>query len=483
MTPTLLRLHLNAHPSWTPAVRHALDVLLDLIGIRYQVVADAGEADLIYGPRDGADQSRAAVWLRPHPAVSSERGQGTTAGVEILGELLAASHGVATDADPVLLTHLCLEGTVEGTLARDPYGVPKFRMLPDPLAPAVTRPLVNQLAANLEVRLRAVLGDTLVTLPRWPEGKTFVIALTHDVDEPYLHRRARYFRRRLRLALGDGRYRLAARSAVAALVAGVSETAGMRPAPADDPNFGFSSWMEFERSIGARSTFYTATTDSATAGSSLEDVAYDATDPFLSAALRWCVDQGWEVSLHASINAKDVDARMTAERAALAAIVAPAPVVGVRHHYWAIDCDRPLTTWRQHADAGLCYDSSLGMNDRVGFRRGIAWPFRPLDAARGEAIDLVQIPPTMMDGGVVASGRSREELKHVISEHLATVRSIGGLAVLDWHLEQSNPQRQAGVGPLLREVLREVAGTAGVGWMTAAEVTDWWTRRRQMLAS
>src|SRR5207237_399761 len=50
----------------------------------------------------------------------------------------------------------------------------------------VERPLLNELAAALERRLRAAAASRAVTLapnPRWPDGARFAVALTHDVDE------------------------------------------------------------------------------------------------------------------------------------------------------------------------------------------------------------------------------------------------------------------------------------------------------------
>jgi hypothetical protein len=54
--------------------------------------------------------------------------------------------------------------------------------------------------------------------------------------------------------------------------------------------------------------------------------------------------------------------------------------------------------------------------------------------------------------------------------------------VLDWHLEQSNPERLDGIGPLLQDILRDVAARSDVAWLKAADVADWWKQRRRMLS-
>jgi hypothetical protein len=72
-------------------------------------------------------------------------------------------------------------------------------------------------------------------------------------------------------------------------------------------------------------------------------------------------------------------------------------VRGNRHHYWHLDPADPNTTLARHAEAGLDYDSSLGLEYYPGFRRGICHPFRPFHPATRRVIDTVQLPPAWMD--------------------------------------------------------------------------------------
>jgi hypothetical protein len=482
MTPFVLRILIECSEKWRPALESSFDALCDIIGVGKVFVSDRADANVIYGvvPPD-VDSGR--IYLASHPFVGggSDPAQiGQTTLDTLLYELVEQAPGPKF-TDFLLLTWLCLSGAVEGACPRDPYGVPKFRTLPPSHARLIDEPIVNQAAAALEARLHAALGTGLRVLPRWPNNCRFAICVTHDVDEPLSHRRAKYFLRRLGRCAREGNFKLGVRSAVAAVNAGVAELVGMRPPTSADPNFGFFDWMAFEDSIGCRSTFYVATTTSAMAGSSFEDVAYDAHEPDFVFALKECATRGWEISLHASINARHAELAIADETRRLQALIEPMRVPGVRHHYWSLDCERPSDTWAKHRAAGLTYDSSLGMNDRVGFRRGIAWPFVPIEQLRdGAKSDLVQIPPTIMDGAVLISSPEGSRADF-ICDHLEDVASFGGLAVLDWHVEQANPKRLEGIGPDLREALHKVSGRSDVAWLCASDVEKWWRERRELL--
>jgi hypothetical protein len=194
--------------------------------------------------------------------------------------------------------------------------------------------------------------------------------------------------------------------------------------------------------------------------------------------LRRAVDAGWEVGLHASINARRVPSRVADERATLESAIPGLQVTGVRHHYWALDPELPERTLWHHVDAGLTYDSSLGIDDAPGFRRGMMWPFRPFDSERGEEVPILEVPPTLMDGAIFRTRVTAEEGRRRIEEHIGQVRKFGGAAVLDWHLEQLNPARLRGAGPVLGSVLAELAGDSDVFWATPAEIASWWRSRR-----
>jgi len=236
-------------------------------------------------------------------------------------------------------------------------------------------------------RYAALLGA-----PARPEA---AVVLTHDVDDNFRHlfaRRERWERLRRRPSL-----RRAA-----------SLAWSLRP-QRSDPN------DRFEEELGAPRTFFFASAGLA-GGGDVRDVAYDIGHPAVASVVRRLADEGAEIGVHFSIASAGSSERMRAERETLER-VAGRPVRSSRHHWWA------APTGRAHAEAGVSVDLSLGFNDRAGFRRGIASPFRPYGAD-----DVWALPTIAMDA-------ARPDLASL----WRTVEGVGGLLVLDWHVHAANP--------------------------------------------
>src|SRR5581483_3590238 len=115
------------------------------------------------------------------------------------------------------------------------------------------------------------------------------------------------------------------------------------------------------------------------------------------------------------------------------------------------------STLELHANAGLSYDSSLGLSDTPGFRRGMIWPFVPFDRTRGREAPLLEVPPTLMDGAIFYHPVTAEEGRRQIEAHVDAVKAAGGAVVFDWHLEELNPARLNGAGPVFADFLRGLA--------------------------
>jgi hypothetical protein len=240
--------------------------------------------------------------------------------------------------------------------------------------------------------------------------------------------------------------------------------------------------MELEQKLRTKSCFYVAVLSSADRLSSPDDVTYDFRHPSITKALRTAVTGGWEVGLHASINAKTIFHGIEIEKRMLEDSLDGYRVRGVRHHYWAMEPQLPEQTLWSHVAAGFQYDSSLGLNDIPGFRRGMAWPFQPFDRDRGKSVPIVEIPPTLMDGGIFYRDVSHDEGHIELQRHFERAFQYGGAVVLDWHLEQLNPSRLRGAGPALSRVLLDLVSNSDIFWASPAELTTWWQNRRKRLA-
>jgi hypothetical protein len=484
----VIRYALGVDRRWDACADYAIRLLLDGIGVPCTRVEPSGQgADLVYSVEQPADLSDGVLWIRAAEipdwnTADAELGWSTKLPVVRAGPQPGESADPVHVADDIVYsTYAIVTGALEQQAPKDACGVPVGRKSRLQAAGVLARPAIaiycEYLASMLERRRRS----ELVRVPRWPSGKTYAVVLSHDVDVPFRRAPWPFYARRLRTNIARADPRAAVHGLLhMAKAAAVTRLAPL-PDPAVDPNFCFDAWIELEASLTASSCFYVAVTTSADAAGSPFDVTYDFRHPAIIDRLRRAIDAGWEVGLHASINARRIPDRLHVERELLEDALAGYRVRGVRHHYWALDPELPERTLWGHADAGLHYDSSFGLNDVPGFRRGMMWPYRPFDRERAQEVATLEVPPTLMDGSIfyrrvtAADGRGR------IEAHLATVRDLGGAAVLDWHQEQLNPARLHGAGPALAAVLAELRGDSAVYWATPAQLAAWWASRRERI--
>jgi hypothetical protein len=302
-------------------------------------------------------------------------------------------------------------------------------------------------------RLRRKLG--LASTP-------FAVALTHDVDSPWRWTRigVRGAAARLKRDLRQARVAPALREATGLATAPVHRLRG------SDPNWRFEQIVAEERRRGASgSTFYVLAAHHDPHDGAAPD-AYARLRPRLVETLR---GTGAEVGLHGSYTAADNPSRLGEEKEALEALAGP--VQGHRYHYLRADPHRNLAPLR---DLGFAYDTTLGFPDAVGFRAGIARPFRPWDFGRDEPFDLLEIPLAAMDATLaeerylgLAARRAEPQLMRLLDWAAAN----GGSFAILWHPDRFDPLTSAGWDRLYSKVLEGVRERGGV-CMSAHELAS-----------
>ena len=305
-------------------------------------------------------------------------------------------------------------------------------------------------------RLRARLS---VEPPRW-RGARFAVALTHDVDVPWRWTRIGVLGSvaRLKRALLERRGAPAIREAHALASVPLHKLRGT------DPNWSFERICALERSLGTRSTFFVLAGHRHPADGPAPRV-YERLRPRVVETLRAA---GAEIGLHGSYIAADDESVLAGEKEGLERLAGP--VRGHRYHYLRVDPNANLAPLPR---LGLAYDSSLGFPDAVGFRAGIAQPFRPWDAASDRPIELVEIPLAVMDA-------TFEERYLGLSAKQATPRIVqlldwaaergGGFSIL-WHTDRFDRATAGGWDRLYRRVVEAVRERGGV-CLTAGELAD-----------
>ena len=424
-------------PEGAPEARYALDELARLLGCRARPAQADELAHVAYGGAGEAlcDIPRAeGSWDDPRPALTWDAGlpivhrDGAVRartpdgpGFDLLYAVFAVLTAPWERADP--RDEAGCPVAAEGWLAR--HGV-------------LGTPLVHLYAALL----RDVLGERGAELPRAAPGP---IVVTHDVDNNFGHLFAR--RERLALLRRDLRAR---RPAAARRVAGLAREL-VRPGRSSDPNDRWDEWAAAHDGWGGRPAYFVAASGLFQPGAHRQDVPYDVGHREVAATLRRLAAEGAELGLHVSLQARSAPERVARERELLEA-AAGVPVRSARHHWWSMDSP-PERTLRAHDAAGLELDLSLGFNDRIGFRRGIAAPFHPFDPDARGPLGLWCLPTLAMDAALYGPGRDEEEAGAELEALRRTVAGVGGALVLDWHAHAANPAALPGAAAGLRRFM------------------------------
>ncbi|TML89015.1 MAG: hypothetical protein E6G09_01565 [Actinobacteria bacterium] len=178
---------------------------------------------------------------------------------------------------------------------------------------------------------------------------------------------------------------------------------------------------------------------------------------------------GAEVGLHGSYSAADDPVRLAAEKQKLEALTGP--IAGHRYHYLRVDPHRNLAPL---AAAGLRYDTTLGFPDAVGFRAGIARPFRPWSFERDEPLDLVEIPLAAMDATLADErylGLAAKRAEPQLMRLLDWAAEYGGAFAVLWHPDRFDPATSAGWDSLYSRLLAGVQERGG-SCVPAAELVS-----------
>lgn len=266
-----------------------------------------------------------------------------------------------------------------------------------------------------------------------PDGHSFALLLTHDVDRPYKTYHSLYYA----LQSSDvGAFRHHIGSPFASV----------------NPYWQFETIMDIEKEFGVRSAFYFLNEQRlrdrpkrewvTKRGWQLYAGRYDLTKPVFEDIITLLDEGGWEVGLHGSYESYDDRQRLTREKNVLEEILGE-PVLGGRQHYLNL---RIPETWRHHRAIGLRYDASLGSSTNYGFQHdyGIHRPF-------GD--DFVVFPLTIMDQALPDPGDDYDEAVAVCKEVLDEAADSGAVMSILWHIRNFNPLDFPGFNGLYRHII------------------------------
>ena len=360
------------------------------------------------------------------PDWAEDLGIGGPAHLQVDAACVADGEGPAWQrCDWIAGAYLHLIGWLERRVeqARGPIHAYAAR-LPPATGPAFDHAWVNRIFLFLRRAAARARGrdETAIFGPR-PAAD---IELTHDVD---------YLAKTVPLRLKNGAFaglnalRAAAGGRFRTALGQAWQSARLILAPARYDRM--EELAALEQDFGLRSTWhiYAGATRRRGAKAWLLDPGYRL-DPTLVGRLRRLHTDGWGVGLHQSFGAWQSADTMARERDRLEAATG-LEIRACRQHWLRFSWSE---TWRAQTAAGLRRDSSLGFNDRPGFRNGAALEWAPWDPADKTVIGMRAVPMVLMDSHLYAYRLLNPDQRLAeIDRWLGEVRAVGGQATVNFH--------------------------------------------------
>jgi len=305
--------------------------------------------------------------------------------------------------------------------------------------------------------------------PLWPKGKTFAVALTHDIDNPrytpfpyvkvFLQSLIRFNFLGIRHSL---------QKTIGSLIILIQDKFS---APT-----GFTNLLKAEKKLGVSSTIMISALPNKNTYTQPHDPTYKIEDDYLKASLKLAKSMGFPVGLHASAATAPHVNRYKEQKSYLEKILGNS-IKSNRHHYWNISPQNTADALEAMSQVGIEFDTSISFYNRINYRRSIVWPFVPFHPELDRPIKILELPSTCMDNWL-----GKECPKLILDKHLKQVEETNGLAVLDWHGNRFNNGRYLAEGQVYLDTVRELTKRSDV-WMGGLdEIGLWWKERAKKLS-
>jgi len=208
----------------------------------------------------------------------------------------------------------------------------------------------------------------------------------------------------------------------------------------------FDEIMELEKRFGVRShfNFYGGQGGwSRTPKELLFDPSYNIMSPRLREIIQILEKGGWKVGLHPSFNTWGNLEKLRKEKKLLENVLRKS-VGNCRQHWLKFSWEK---TWQTQEDAGFKLDTTLGFNDRPGFRVGSAIEYFPWHAQEQKPMDIAVIPMVLMDSHFYDYGNmSLEQCFNSLEYWLKEINEVRGTATIIWHQRVMSPDYGWGSG-------------------------------------
>jgi hypothetical protein len=315
--------------------------------------------------------------------------------------------------------------------------------------------------------------------PLWPDGHSFVVCPTHDVDMVTRTWTPRQVARSIRIALSGSRRTARAEAVLKALGRAVVFRTSRAPSSAAT----LQRCVELELARDVRGSYFFTVYPPGRA--SWYDSVYTADDSLVFGdrrrrvrdVMNELVQAGFDVGLHGS-SASATDATLLSAQRGVLEDAAGAEVRTTRQHW--LHWDARLTPAAQAA-AGFTADSTLGFNRNVGFRAGTSFPFFLSTPDHVSAVDVLEVPLVAEESALFAANALELDeplAREVVQTLVDRVAAVGGVFTTLIHPHALLDDRVTS----LYTWLLDYALDRGAWVASVAQVDSWWRRRAEALA-
>lgn len=388
--------------------------------------------------------------------------------------------GVTADSAPEVptmpehLSRLLLRTEEQESAARDNWGRWEFGHSENFRRGKLWEPEVDAWITEVRGPLR-----TETPVPLWPNGHSFAVCLSHDVDMVTRTWTPTQIARSIRIAVSGSRGTARAEAVLKAL----GRTVVFRTSRAPSSAATLQRSVDLELARDVRSSYFF--TVYPPGRPSWYDSVYGVDDSFVFGDRRRRVrdvmselaQTGFDVGLHGS-SASATDAALLSAQRAVLEEAAGAEVRTIRQHW--LHWDARLTPAAQ-ATAGFTADSTLGFNRNVGFRAGTSFPFFLSAPDPFRPLDVLEVPLIAEESALFAANALEldESLaREVVQTLVDRVATVGGVFTTLIHPHSLLEDRVTS----LYTWLLDYALDRGAWVASVAQVDSWWRRRARALA-
>ncbi len=304
----------------------------------------------------------------------------------------------------------------------------------DRTSQAPLKPKVNFLIEEIEQVLYENLPPHIPYIKKWywPNWNEYALCISHDVDK-LSESRSHIWKIRKRFSMFT----------VLKALLGIS-----------NPYNNLKEYLKFENQYGVHSSFYFLAEE------------YDFSK--ISQELQLLNENKMDLGLHGGFGTHSDAKKLNDEKTKLEKILKQ-PIFGTRQHFLKFELPE---TWNVHNRTDLLYDTTVGFNDKIGFKLGFAFPFFTPDAHLNPS-PLIELPLLIMDAAMWTHLKHTEETAlNTILEFRDKIKQFHGLLTVLWH--QCTLKMRG--GRIYKNLLKRLA-SKDVYIANGAEVAKWWRGR------